>query len=84
MDSAEQAALSESDRELQSQSQTQGANGFYDARHLNEFQSDGRLVDGAKEMLLRPMRRFERLPVNLSLSSVLVSGGVNLNGTLEN
>lgn len=74
MDSAEQAALSESDRETQ----VQGSNGIYDARHLNEY-IDGKLADGAKEMFLKQIRRFERLPVNLSLSSILVPTGVDLN-----
>ncbi|XP_059617030.1 voltage-dependent calcium channel subunit alpha-2/delta-3 isoform X2 [Phlebotomus argentipes] len=81
MDSAEQAALSsETDQEPQAQTQIHNAaNGFYDSRHLNEYASNGRLVEGAKEMLLRPMRRFERLPVNLTLSSILVPPGIDVN-----
>ncbi|XP_058819212.1 voltage-dependent calcium channel subunit alpha-2/delta-4 isoform X1 [Topomyia yanbarensis] len=76
MDSAEQAALSESDPESGA---TKGHGGaFYDARRINEYQSDGRLADGSRQMLLRHMRRFEGYPVNISLSSVLVPGGVNI------
>lgn len=87
MDSAEQAALSsETDQEPQAQSQIHNpagsGNGFYDSRHLNEYASDGRLADGAREMLLRPMRRFESLPVNLTLSSILVPPGIDVNGEL--
>ncbi|XP_055682494.1 voltage-dependent calcium channel subunit alpha-2/delta-3 [Lutzomyia longipalpis] len=89
MDSAEQAALS-SETDMEPQAQTQihnpagSGNGFYDSRHLNEYSSDGRLADGAKEMLLRPMRRFERLPVNLTLSSILVPPGIDVNALPNN
>ncbi|XP_052864386.1 voltage-dependent calcium channel subunit alpha-2/delta-4 [Anopheles cruzii] len=77
MDSAEQAALSESDPEsAASKSHTGG--GFYDARRINEYQSDGRLAEGSRQMLLRHMRRFEGYPVNISLSSVLLPVGVGL------
>lgn len=79
MDSAEQAALSESDPESQSQSKS-NSNGFYDAKRINEYQSDGRLAEGSKHMLLKHMRRFEGYPVNVSLSSVLVPIGVDLQG----
>ncbi|CAD7085406.1 unnamed protein product, partial [Hermetia illucens] len=76
MDSAEQAALSDSDRESQHTSPTSTV---YDARRINEYNSDGRLAEGARHMDLRFMRRFERLPVNLSISSILVPNGVDLN-----
>jgi hypothetical protein len=69
MDSAEQAALSESDPERQAQKSQ--SNVFYDARRINVYDSDGKLADGAKHMMLRHMKRFEGLPVNVSLSSVL-------------
>ncbi|XP_038109215.1 voltage-dependent calcium channel subunit alpha-2/delta-3 isoform X3 [Culex quinquefasciatus] len=81
MDSAEQAALSESDPESSAgggASKSHGGNGFYDARRINEYQSDGRLAEGSRQMLLRHMRRFEGYPVNISLSSVLMSGGINV------
>jgi hypothetical protein len=78
MDSAEQAALSESDQE--SQGQKQAASGFYDARKINEYQSDGKLVSGSKQMVLRHMRRFDGFPVNISLSSILVPEGADLEG----
>ncbi|XP_062707159.1 voltage-dependent calcium channel subunit alpha-2/delta-4 isoform X3 [Aedes albopictus] len=77
MDSAEQAALSESDPESGGASKSHG-NGFYDARRINEYQSDGRLAEGSRQMLLRHMRRFEGYPVNISLSAVLMANGVNL------
>lgn len=83
MDSAEQAALSESDPESSAgggASKSHGGNGFYDARRINEYQSDGRLAEGSRQMLLRHMRRFEGYPVNISLSSVLMSGGINVDG----
>ena len=78
MDSAEQAALSESDPESAASKGHGGA--FYDARRINEYQSDGRLAEGSRQMLLRHMRRFEGYPVNISLSSVLVPSGVNIDG----
>jgi VWA N-terminal/von Willebrand factor type A domain len=77
MDSAEQAALSESDPEHQAQQKSQ-SNVFYDARRINVYDSDGKLADGAKHMLLRHMKRYEGLPVNVSLSSVLFTNGVDL------
>lgn len=76
MDSAEQAALSESDPEHQAQKSH--SNVFYDARRVNIYDSDGKLAEGAKHMLLRHMKRFEGLPVNVSLSSVLFTDGVEL------
>lgn len=76
MDSAEQAALSESDPESATSKAHPSA--FYDARRINEYQSDGRLAEGSRQMLLRHMRRFEGYPVNISLSSVLLPAGVSL------
>lgn len=78
MDSAEQAALSESDQDAQTQ--TPHGDGFYDARKINQYASDGRLVAGSKELLMKTMRRFERIPVNLTHSTVLATPGVDLNG----
>lgn len=75
MDSAEQAALSESDPDRAQKSQS---NVFYDARRINLYDSDGKLADGAKHMPLRHMKRFEGLPVNVSLSSVLFTNAEEL------
>lgn len=76
MDSAEQAALSELD--AQGSHSSSSNNQHYDARRINEYNADGKLADGARHMDIRFMRRFERLPVNLSLSSILVPNGVSL------
>lgn len=81
MDSAEQAALSESDPEHQAQKPH--SNVFYDARRVNVYDSDGKLADGAKHMLLRHMKRFEGLPVNVSLSSVLFTDGVEVDPEVQ-
>lgn len=78
MDSAEQA-LSESDRDG---SQSHNGNGYYDARHINEYSSDGSLAEGSRRMILRKMREFEGLPVNLSLSTILVPSTVDLESKL--
>ncbi|XP_037897519.1 voltage-dependent calcium channel subunit alpha-2/delta-3 isoform X2 [Glossina fuscipes] len=77
MDSAEQAALSE--LETQGSHSATASNQHYDARRINEYNADGKLADGARHMDIRFMRRFERLPVNLSLSSILVPTSVSLN-----
>ncbi|KRJ98676.1 voltage-dependent calcium channel subunit alpha-2/delta-3 isoform X1 [Drosophila yakuba] len=77
MDSAEQAALSELEGQGQAESPL-GGQQHYDARRINEYNADGKLADGARHMDIRFMRRFERLPVNLSLSSILVPHGVDL------
>ncbi|XP_023166211.2 voltage-dependent calcium channel subunit alpha-2/delta-3 isoform X1 [Drosophila hydei] len=81
MDSAEQAALSELDGQSSSESGQLGQQQHYDARRINEYNADGKLADGARHMDIRFMRRFERLPVNLSLSSILVPHGVDLDET---
>lgn len=69
MDSAEQAALSEESSQSQS-SQTR----FYDAHRFTDYASDAK---HDKDLLLKPMRRFDKLSVNLSLSSILVPSGVD-------
>lgn len=76
MDSAEQAALSESERDS-SQAQSQSAFRHYDLRHLNDY-----ISDDAKDLPAKPMRRFEKLIVNLTHSSILAPAGINLNGDL--
>uniref|UniRef100_A0A336LYX8 CSON005615 protein n=1 Tax=Culicoides sonorensis TaxID=179676 RepID=A0A336LYX8_CULSO len=75
MDSAEQAALSESDPDGQSQKSN---NGFYDSRTINEYKSDGSLSEGSRQLILKHMRRFEGLPVNVTYSSLLVPAGIDL------
>ncbi|ALC39821.1 CG4587 [Drosophila busckii] len=78
MDSAEQAALSELEGQNGAEAASLGQQQHYDARRINEYNSDGKLADGARHMDIRFMRRFERLPVNLSLSSILVPHSVEL------
>lgn len=74
MDSAEQAALSESDRDAQQNAQGSSSN-FFDARRLaSEYSSEAIKSSGTKYM-----RRFEKLPVNLSGSSVFSVAGVDMN-----
>lgn len=80
MDSAEQASMSESDPDQQSQ---KSHSSFYDARKINVYDSDGKLAEGSKHMLLRHMRRFEALPVNVSLSSLLFPSGVEVDGRIN-
>lgn len=79
MDSAEQAAISESERDPShhhhSQAQTQMSHRLYEMRHLNDY-----ISDDSKDFPPRPMRRFEKLVVNLTHSSVLVPAGVSLTG----
>lgn len=79
MDSAEQAALSESEHDSQSQTQSTTKR-IYEAHRFTDYSSDGKY---SKDVLLKPMRRFDKLSVNLSLSSILVPSGVELNGKLK-
>lgn len=65
MDSAEQAAMGDNDV------QSSPAEGFYDAREINQYAPDGRPVSGSKELLMRTLRRFDRMPVNLTHSTIL-------------
>lgn len=73
MDSAEQAALSESQRDS-SQSQSHSQYRHFDLRHLSEH------VSSDDDFPPKPMRRFEKLVVNLTHSSVLVPAGISLTG----
>lgn len=78
METAEQAALSESERDSahhHHQAQSQISHRLYETRHMNDYMSD----DG-KEFPPKPMRRFEKLIVNLTHSSVLVPAGISLTG----
>lgn len=79
MDSAEQAALSESERDsARAQSQTSTFRHQYDHRHMNDY-----LSDDAKDMPPQPMRRFENLVVNLTHSSILTPAGVDVTGKTQ-
>lgn len=73
MDSAEQAALTP-------QSDTGQPFSYYNAKRLNLFDQDGRPVDGTREMILTPNPHFDHLPVNVSLSSVLLPANVKEDG----
>lgn len=70
MDSAEQAALT-----------PQADNGqrfqYYNAKRLNAFGPDGRPADGTREMILTPNPHFDYLPVNTSLSSIIMPNNIN-------
>ncbi|XP_068916556.1 voltage-dependent calcium channel subunit alpha-2/delta-3 isoform X1 [Tenebrio molitor] len=68
-ESAEQAALTP---------QTDNGQPFryYNAKRLNSFGPDGRPVEGTREMMLTPNPHFDHLPVNASLSTVLIPPNV--------
>ncbi|KAJ8982828.1 hypothetical protein NQ317_010449 [Molorchus minor] len=72
MDSAEQAALT-----------PRGDNGqpfrYYNAKRLNAFGRDGGPAEGTREMTLTPNPHFDHLPVNTTLSTVLMPDNVNEN-----
>ncbi|GJQ67510.1 hypothetical protein Trydic_g5143 [Trypoxylus dichotomus] len=72
MDSAEQAALTP---------HTEGAQNFkyYDARKLNIFDTNEKLVRGSREMLLTTNPHFDYLPVNTTFSSVLTPNSLDEN-----
>lgn len=81
MDSAEQAALGEHDGNQQQSVATPPPNeAFFDAREINQYAPDGRLASGSKELLMRSMRRFDRMPVNLTYSTILKMGSGDLSG----
>lgn len=78
METAEQAALSDSERDSahhHHQTQLQMSHRLYDKRHINDYMSDD-----TKDSSPKPMRRFEKLIVNLTHSSVLVPAGISLSG----
>lgn len=79
MDSAEQAALSESERDSSHHhhhhQSAQVSHRLYETRHINEYASDE-----GKEFPARPLRRFEKLIVNLTHSSVLYPAGISSDG----
>lgn len=77
METAEQAALSESERDPahhHHQAQSQMSHRLYESKHLNDYISDDATFPP------KSMRRFEKLIVNLTHSSVLVPAGVSLSG----
>lgn len=73
MDSAEQAALAPHNDNAQSFK-------YYDAKRLNVFDANGKLVRGAREMLLTTNPHFDYLPVNTTLSSILMPDIIDENG----
>lgn len=81
METAEQAALSDSERDAahhhHHQAQSQFSHRLYETRHLNDY-----LSDDSKDLPPKPMRRFEKLIVNLTHSSVLVPASISLSGTI--
>lgn len=75
MDIAEQAALAP---------QTDNAQNvkYYDARRLNIFDPNGKLVRRSREMLLTTNPHFDYLPVNTTFTSVLTPNFIDDNGKL--
>ncbi|XP_031622990.1 voltage-dependent calcium channel subunit alpha-2/delta-4 [Contarinia nasturtii] len=76
METAEQAALSESERDSahhHHQVQSQVSHRLYETRHINDYMSDD-----TKDLPPKPIRRFEKLIVNLTHSSVLAPAGISL------
>ncbi|XP_046753352.1 voltage-dependent calcium channel subunit alpha-2/delta-4 isoform X1 [Diprion similis] len=69
MESAEQAAVS-APRDVESPPK------YYSSHRLNLFTKDKKIAPGAQEMILTPSRHFDHLPVNVSLSAVLLPFGV--------
>nr|XP_023023561.1 voltage-dependent calcium channel subunit alpha-2/delta-3 [Leptinotarsa decemlineata] len=69
LDSAEQAALT-----------PRADNGqpfrYYNAKRLNAFGRDGRPAEGNRELMLTPNPHFDHLPVNTSLSTILMANNV--------
>lgn len=87
MDSAEQAALSESDHDGGGGAAGGGqqTKRMYETHRFSDFGDGGGGGNNGgggrgRDFLLKPMRRFDKLTVNLSLSSVLVPSGVDLTG----
>lgn len=78
MDSAEQAALSESERDSTHHHHHHQSAQVQMSHRLYESYS----ADDAKDFPPKPMRRFEKLVVNLTHSSVLVPAGISLDGKI--
>ncbi|XP_044741537.1 voltage-dependent calcium channel subunit alpha-2/delta-3 [Chrysoperla carnea] len=76
MDSAEQAALSPKPGTVVSAADgaSSSSNGGGNMRYYNahKLAADGRLSNGGREVILTPNRHFDHLPVNTSISSVLM------------
>lgn len=75
METAEQAALSESERDSAHHHHQAQSHRLYESKHLNDYMSDD-----TKDLPPKPMRRFEKLIVNLTHSSVLLPAGIALSG----
>ncbi|XP_018325617.1 voltage-dependent calcium channel subunit alpha-2/delta-3 isoform X2 [Agrilus planipennis] len=71
MDSAEQAALTP-------QADSGQPIKFYDARKINIFGPDGQPVENSRGLILTPNTHFDHLPVNTSLSSVLIPTHIDI------
>ncbi|XP_034941199.1 voltage-dependent calcium channel subunit alpha-2/delta-4 isoform X2 [Chelonus insularis] len=70
VESAEQAAVS-SPRDPPTSPR------YYSSHEINRFTDDGKVVAGSRELLLTMNRHFDNLPVNLSLSAVLLPNGID-------
>ncbi|XP_043272509.1 voltage-dependent calcium channel subunit alpha-2/delta-3 isoform X2 [Venturia canescens] len=69
VESAEQAAVSPPKESISSPK-------YYSSHNLNVFTDDGKVAEGARKMFLVPNPHFDRLPVNINLSAVLLPAGV--------
>lgn len=73
MESAEQAAVS-------SPKEGPSSPRYYSSHEINKKGDNGKLVAGSRELLLTGNRHFDNLPVNLSMSAVLLPPGVKNTG----
>lgn len=69
MENAEQAAVS-SPRDSATSPR------YYSSHEINRITDDGKLLPGSRELLMTMNRHFDNLPVNLSMSAVLLPPGV--------
>ncbi|KAF7991299.1 hypothetical protein HCN44_002861 [Aphidius gifuensis] len=69
MESAEQAAVS-------SPKEGSSSPKYYSSHEINKMTDDGKLISGSRELLLNGNRHFDNLPVNLSVSAILLPPGV--------
>lgn len=93
MDSAEQAALSESEHDGPGQPQSLTKR-HYEAQGLTQLVADHtehstghgtrKFQRDLAAVQSKPMRRFDRQSVNLSSSSIMLPAGVDVNGKLDN
>lgn len=73
VESAEQAAVSPPKDSSSSPK-------YYSSHNLNVFTDDGKVAEGTRKMFLVPNPHFDRLPVNINLSAVLLPAGVQDTG----